>query len=751
MTFAVPLFLTAALAGLIPVILHMIHRQQAKHLPFSTLRFLRISAEKTRRRRRIHDVFLMLLRVAALVFTALALAGPTVTHLKALFGGGSTAVAIVLDNSASMGHIDADAVRFETAKKAAAQIVEQFRDGDQLALYITCGKPFAGQGVLERSVDQANQTLANVKLSYERADVASQTVAAREVLAKAEAANKQLFIISDFQATSWDKLRKGRSSPQPAAAKPQDEQQRKLDEAAIVIVDCHRRPKPNVAVLSVAIEAAVPVAGLPITCSAELFNGGAQPESRIAELYLDGAKEGLSPSLTVPPGGRIRHDFLFRFKSGGFHRGEVRLVGDDGCRLDDRRFFAMTVDQAIPIALVENQRHEIPYLDDAYYLERALRPGRSGDWALRVTSLTARQLSGEPLGNYKVLYLVNLPAPDDETAARLKTYAEQGGHLFWIAGDNVKPDEYNLMNERAGGRLLPCRLGAVRAVQPGDARDSWRINFLDKNHRALRPFTDPASLYEKTLIYRQVQLTADAGDRTAAVLARVDDGEPLVMQKRVDRGSTTFLGVAAQLEWSNLPLRPLFAPLFAKFTFELAGAEQGRREGSCGAPLTLRFDDQIRPLAVEILTPGGETIRRSVDPAGDGEFRFADTREVGVYALRLLQTVSAQQFGYSVNIDPDELASPRMDRKGLSAMFTGAPLLFAENPDDLTDVFDLLRKGRSLWSPMLAAVLILLVFETLVSNRLTPKATDDPALAKLPPGMRRLGTKSRADVLRGAS
>ena len=87
MTFAVPLFLLAALAAGIPVVLHMISRQRAKELPFSTLRFLRISVEKTRRRRRIHDILLMLLRVAVLLLIALGLARPTITNLHSLLGG----------------------------------------------------------------------------------------------------------------------------------------------------------------------------------------------------------------------------------------------------------------------------------------------------------------------------------------------------------------------------------------------------------------------------------------------------------------------------------------------------------------------------------------------------------------------------------------------------------------------------------------------------------------------------------------
>ena len=36
MTFAAPLFLLAALAGLIPVLVHLIHRQKARVIPFST-------------------------------------------------------------------------------------------------------------------------------------------------------------------------------------------------------------------------------------------------------------------------------------------------------------------------------------------------------------------------------------------------------------------------------------------------------------------------------------------------------------------------------------------------------------------------------------------------------------------------------------------------------------------------------------------------------------------------------------------
>ena len=50
----------------------------------------------------------------------------------------------------------------------------------------------------------------------------------------------------------------------------------------------------------------------------------------------------------------------------------------------------------------------------------------------------------------------------------------------------------------------------------------------------------------------------------------------------------------------------------------------------------------------------------------------------------------------------------------------------------MASVFKLLREGRSLWSVMLTAVLIGLVFEALISNRLTPK-TDEGELKSVAP------------------
>ena len=808
MTFAAPLFLLAALAGLIPVALHMINRQKAKDLPFSTLRFLRISVQKTRRRKRIHDVLLMLMRVALLLLLALGLAKPTVTSLGSLLGvGARSAVAIVVDNSASMGMIDQDRVRLETATNAAGQILDEWQGGDEVVLLPTNGPPLADEDRLERTPEKARQMLPQCRVSYERADLAAKLHQARKLLANSTATNKQIYVISDGQAVSWDGMKaegehhlapgehtggRGRdaegprqtaeeptgvqeSSPKDAnledagvngphpkgegtggdSALPEGErtggdnpvpegEERESLRIPVVVIDCNRTPKPNVAVQSVVLDVEVPVAGIQMKASVGLLNTSTVPQSATVELYLDGTKEAASPALSIPAEGRVVHDFLFTFKHGGLHRGEVRLTGADGSKYDDQRFFTIEVDQEVAVAVVKAQRHEIPCLEEAFYLEQALSPGHAEGWALQTTPLVAADLLSEPLDKYKVIFCVNLPALPVEAAERLKSYVAGGGNLVWICGDGVNPEAYNQMNEQAGEGLLPAPLLEVRTPGTHAERDSWHIGFLEKKHPALAHLVEPAGLYESVLVYRHVRIDA-ARAPEAQVLARLDDGEPLLVQRAVGPGKVLLLGSGAHLGWSNLPLRPIFLPLVARLCFFLAGTENARHDLVAGAPLVLHLEHENHPIGVEVLPPTGETLRLTSkeEPGEKGQvFRYRDTHPIGVYLLRPLEATRAGQIAYSVNFDPDEADPVKIDRGQLQSRFGRTPLVFAEDPDDLSSTFKMLREGKSLWGPFLLAVLVVLVFETLLSNRLSP--TPDKMRAVQPsPGMRRLAKIGR--------
>jgi hypothetical protein len=293
------------------------------------------------------------------------------------------------------------------------------------------------------------------------------------------------------------------------------------------------------------------------------------------------------------------------------------------------------------------------------------------------------------------------------------------------------------MNQEAGGQLLPAPLVDLRVPNPQDKRDSWHVSFLDREHPALARLAEPASLYESVLVYKHFRMAAGP---QARVLARLDDGEPLLVGRSAGRGKTLMLGTSAQVNWSNLPLRPIFLPLVTQLTFDLAGLERANRNLIAGQPLALplaALPAAAGPAEVEVTRPGGETLRLATDTkarpvvAGEGattgrgfvpEFRYDDTHEIGVYLLRPVGAAAAGQTAYSVNFDPDEADPARIQRQQLEGLLDGAPLVVADSPDDLSGVFAQLREGKSLWSAFLAAVLVVLVFETFVSNRISCRA-----------------------------
>jgi hypothetical protein len=202
------------------------------------------------------------------------------------------------------------------------------------------------------------------------------------------------------------------------------------------------------------------------------------------------------------------------------------------------------------------------------------------------------------------------------------------------------------------------------------------------------------------------------------------------------------------VNWSNLPLRPIFLPLVTQLTFNLADVEQTRADVVAGQPLV--FNTVAEPLSaeatVEVVPPGGEVLRLKASAANPQaadaahEFRYANTHEIGIYLLRQPGATSPRQTAYSVNFDPDEAEPAEIEPAELQEQLGGAPLILAENPNDLSGTFARLREGKSLWGAFLTAVLIALVFETFLSNRFSPKH-DDSQSGQPPPGMRRLGKR----------
>jgi len=176
-----------AVAASIPVVIHMIHMARAPELPFPTLRFLKSAAEKTARRRKLENIFLMILRMLLFALLAFALSRPFLSENFDLFGEPpASAAVIILDNSYSMNVRHEGTTRFTQAKQQARAILESPWRPTQAAILLTNPAPKPDADQTDDDASPAPSTARAEGLIADRAKLFSQIDAARLSSRKAD-------------------------------------------------------------------------------------------------------------------------------------------------------------------------------------------------------------------------------------------------------------------------------------------------------------------------------------------------------------------------------------------------------------------------------------------------------------------------------------------------------------------------------------------------------------------------------------
>src|SRR5438093_5999877 len=78
LTFLNSVFLAGIVAGLVPIVIHLLNRRRLRRIEFSDLRFLAPLNQQRMRSLNLRRLLLLILRVAIIVFTAVAMARPSV-------------------------------------------------------------------------------------------------------------------------------------------------------------------------------------------------------------------------------------------------------------------------------------------------------------------------------------------------------------------------------------------------------------------------------------------------------------------------------------------------------------------------------------------------------------------------------------------------------------------------------------------------------------------------------------------------
>ena len=138
LAFLNPALLWALPLAAVPIIIHILNRRRFKKVQWAAMEFLLKAMKRNRKRLRMEQWIVLLLRVLAVMLLALLVARPQ------LGGGGligtRTHHVVLLDDSASMTQISGSAVLFERGQDRVRQLADDLaktRGGDLFSIVRT--------------------------------------------------------------------------------------------------------------------------------------------------------------------------------------------------------------------------------------------------------------------------------------------------------------------------------------------------------------------------------------------------------------------------------------------------------------------------------------------------------------------------------------------------------------------------------------------------------------------------------------
>ena len=713
LAFLNPAFLWGLSFTSIPIIIHLLYRRRFKILRWGAMEFLRLSEKKQQQRLRLEQLLLLLLRCLILALVALAISRPVMNAagIPLLGARGPVHAIIVLDNSYSMAFQPEGAggdTLFDRAKERALDLLKRgLREGDAVSLVMASDPPEMLVGKPTRDLDGAASTLvAAGRLSQTATDYGKVAEVCLQLFGESSLVNREVYFLTDNQKLAWE----------GPSGEPRLDLWRSLSQTArINILNMTAVSRPNQAVTELRLVGGLVTTRTAARIQATVVNHSNQSISQaLVTLEVDGAGAE-SLRVDLPPRGEATISFRHLFERSGIHPVAVRLAGDR-LPLDDARYLVARARDSLQVLILNGKPDPLPQRDGAFFLRHALAPpiARPGDEPspLEVRVRAGSTFGGMALEDYDVVVLADVAALGAEDRASLAQFIQDGGGVLVFLGGQVNASLYNRDLFESTPSIMPAKVLGAR-----DAPEEKL--FLDPNslsHPALSRFEGAEDVDLNTAEFKRYVALAEPEEGTdTLVMARFTNGDPALVEKRFGAGSLIVFASTANVEWNELPFKPVFLPLMQELVAYLAGGADRNRDQRIGEPLVKSLPLGRAAQAVAVRSPGGETI--DIDPVVDDRgatVTVAAPRESGYYEFDVPGEPADQ---LSVNLDPAESDLSHLNERALKTLLPEVRFTWIQPQEELLTAITRARLGVELWRPLLLLALVLMLVETALAQK----------------------------------
>ena len=724
--FLAPLFVAAGVIGAsIPIILHLLNRERARRLIFSTVRFIQMSHQTNVRRHKLKRWLLLLMRILILALLGVAFARPFFAAAPVItqkIGGKRNAV-IILDTSYSMQYEEV----FKDAKAEGTKILGGLDSTDAACLILSSDKARV-VAPLGSEFSHLRSALNTAEVTYEPTDYLDALQTANEILESIPIGQKQVYLISDMQKRGWENF---------------IETDKLNPDVQIEFINVSIEQPKNLAITGISVPPVILNEQQASHLVARVHNYGDEPvESLPVRLFID---ENMIQTVLLDIEPDDLADAVFkiavseRWQDEATHTGWVELP-EDRLVVDNKRYFTLQSLQSIKVHAVGNRSRTrsvyppnatrtfgVDSKPETFFMEMAFTAGSDAvpiDFSESTTVPNAATLA-----RTDVLILADVARFSPSEADRIKTYVAAGGGLIVTVGDNFDADVYE---QRLGGAegLMPCNF--VQAVGDAFDREQFRVLATVKyEHPIFAPFKEPNhGDFGKARFYRVFQAVPTAD---ATVLAAYDDGSPALFEKSYgDPRRVSAAGAPGRVlcftstidrEWNDLPIRAVYLPFLHEAIKYLALKDvETRPDYRVGDSIELGVETETaarqRDRAIAVFNPNSVETRLQYDENNiTTSVFYTDTTIPGIYSIHASGTASRY---FVINTDATESDLASRDVEELTSMLKGTVDESAEDTPTaelIAQYHEDVENRQDVWMYLMLAVFALAVTEMFLANR----------------------------------
>ncbi len=684
MIFLNPAVLIGLLAASIPVIIHLFNLRKLKKIEFSTIIFLKELQKTKIRKIKLKQWILLFLRTMIIISLVAAFARPTVEQVTLSAGSSSakTSAVFIIDNSFSMSVISANGSYLNHAKEIADKILNEFEEGDEIAVITTDGYVNAFD---DRFTNKANalKILEDIELSYVRKPLDESILKAVELIESSKNYNKEVFVYSDFQKSAFEQ----REIFLPTG-----------DDIRLYLIYLSDKTANNFYVRKVEPGNQIFEKSKIVNFVSEVAgSAGSNQQSITASLFINGIRSA-QRNAELTDGESIALNFEALLSQSGLLEITVE-IDDDDISQDNRRFSSLLIPEKIKILLLSDTN------SDFVFVRTALRGSSSG--VIDITEAVHSRINSFNLNDYDAVFL---SAAGDMNVKKIKDYLNAGGNVILFPSSSLSLEGFKNITGNLGINLNSTMID-ISAADIGAA-------VFDKIDFAHPVFSDLFEMRKQQIespdIFRYIKFTSIFPG--AKIISLIDDSV-FLCEFNLENGKVMLFNTAPVTGWSSFPLKGIFAPLMNKIVFYLSSQNKTGKNYKAGEMIDLTISSEKRGSITVIRPDGSKDFLQTDTLITKRNLTYAQTNLTGIYKFYS----GDELFDFAgINIDPLESQTEYIDINVLAEIiknkgFLGKIIEILPGENYSEQIYQS-RFGIELWKYFLAAALIMALVEMLISR-----------------------------------